>query len=236
MSKSSLNEAEIYDQYITPVIHAAGWDMHAQVRREYAFTAGQVVVRGKVAVRGKKKRVDYLLFHTPNFPIAVVEAKGNWKPVGGGMQQALAYAESLDVPVAFMSNGDGFMLHDRTGLSTPLERFLWIDQFPSPADLWSRYRAWKGLSDESEKVVRVPFHDDVGGKEPRYYQRVAMQRTVEATASGHRRALLVLATCTGKTYTAFQIIWRLWKSMSRASIPLFGGCPARGVFYFQEVL
>jgi type I restriction enzyme R subunit len=184
MSKKSLNETEICDQYITPAIHAAGWDKHIQVRREYFFTAGQVLVRGKVAVRGKKKRADYLL----------------------------SYAETLDVPFAFTSNGDGFMFHDRTGVSNPVERFLTLAEFPSPADLWSRYRAWKGLSDESEKVVRVPYHDDGGGKEPRYYQRVAAQRTIEAIAGGQRRTLLVMATGTGKTYTAFQIIWRLWKS------------------------
>ena len=212
MSKKSLNETEICDQYITPAIHAAGWDKHVQVRREYTFTAGQVLVRGKVATRGKKKRADYLLFHTPNFPIAVVEAKDNWSPVGGGMQQALGYAASLDVPFVFTSNGDGFMFHDRTGRSTPVERFLTMEQFPSPADLWSRYRAWKGLSDEAEKVVRIPYHDDGGGKEPRYYQRVAIQRTIEAVARGQRRVLLVMATGTGKTYTAFQIIWRLWKA------------------------
>ena len=212
MSKKSLNETEICDQYITPAIHAAGWDKHVQVRREYTFTAGQVLVRGKVATRGKKKRADYLLFHTPNFPIAVVEAKDNWSPVGGGMQQALGYAASLDVPFVFTSNGDGFMFHDRTGRSTPVERFLTMEQFPSPADLWSRYRVWKGLSAEAEKVVRIPYHDDGGGKEPRYYQRVAIQRTIEAVARGQRRVLLVMATGTGKTYTAFQIIWRLWKA------------------------
>lgn len=212
MSKKSLTESDICDQYITPAIHAAGWDKHGQVRREYSFTAGQVRVRGKIASRGAKKRADYLLFHSPNFPIAVVEAKDNWSPVGGGMQQALGYAASLDVPFVFTSNGDGFMFHDRTGLSTPVERFLAMDQFPSPDELWSRYRASKGLSEEVEKVVRFPYHDNGGGKEPRYYQRVAIQRTIEAVARGQRRVLLVMATGTGKTYTAFQVIWRLWKA------------------------
>jgi type I restriction enzyme R subunit len=214
MTKKALNETEICDQYITPAIHAAGWDKHVQVRREYFFTAGQVLVRGKVAVRGKKKRADYLLFHSPNFPLAVVEAKDNTHPVGGGMQQALRYAETLDVPFVFTSNGDGFMFHDRTGLSNPVERFLKLEDFPSPGELWSRYRAWKGISDETEKVVRFPFHDDGSGKEPRYYQRIAIQRTIEAVARGQRRVLLVMATGTGKTYTAFQIIWRLWKAGS----------------------
>lgn len=212
MSKKSLNETEICDQYITPAIHAAGWDKHVQVRREYYFTAGQVRVRGKVATRGERKRADYLLFHAPNFPLAVVEAKDNHHPVGGGMGQALKYAEALDVPFVFASNGDGFLFHDRTGRSHPVERHLALEEFPSPGELWSRYRAWKGVSEEVERVVRFPYHDDGSGKEPRYYQRVAIQRSIEAVARGQRRVLLVMATGTGKTYTAFQIIWRLWKA------------------------
>jgi type I restriction enzyme R subunit len=211
MSKKSLTETEICDRYITPAIVQAGWNQHTQVRREYSFTAGQVLVRGKVAVRGKQKRADYLLQHRPNFPLAVVEAKDNKHPVGGGMQQALGYAEALDVPFVFTSNGDGFMFHDRTGMSDPVERFVSLDDFPGPEALWSRYRAWKGLSDEVERVVRQPYHDDGGGKVPRYYQRNAVQRTIEAIARGQRRVLLVMATGTGKTYTAFQTIWRLWK-------------------------
>jgi type I restriction enzyme R subunit len=212
MSKKSLTETEVCDQYITPAIHGAGWDKHIQVRREYTFTAGQVLVRGKVATRGRQKRADYLLFHSPNFPLAVVEAKDNTHPVGGGMQQALGYAEALDVPFVFTSNGDGFLFHDRTGRSTPVERFLSLAEFPSPADLWARYQSWKGIAGETEALVRFPFHDDGSGKEPRYYQRVAIQRTVEAVARGQTRILLVMATGTGKTYTAFQIIWRMWKA------------------------
>jgi type I restriction enzyme R subunit len=212
MSKKGLTETEICDQFITPAIYGAGWDRHVQVRREYTFTAGQVLVRGKLVSRGKKKRADYLLFHATNFPLAVVEAKDNTHPVGGGMQQALMYAQALDVPFVFTSNGDGFMFHDRTAQSTPVERFLPLADFPSPADLWARYRAWKGIADETEPLVRFPFHDDGSGKEPRYYQRVAVQRTIEAVARGEKRLLLVMATGTGKTYTAFQIIWRLWKA------------------------
>ena len=128
-------------------------------------------MRGQLAVRGQRKRADYLLFYQPNLPIAVVEAKDNNHPVGGGMQQALAYAAALDVPFVFSSNGDAFVFHDRTGLSHPVERVLTLHEFPSPGELWSRYRAWKGLSDEAEKLVRVPYHDDGSGKEPRYYQR-----------------------------------------------------------------
>jgi type I restriction enzyme R subunit len=212
MNKKSLTETEICDRFITPALQRAGWDPQVQIRREYSFTAGQVHVRGKVAVRGQRKRADYLLFIDTNLPLAVVEAKDNKAPVGGGMQQALAYAEALDVPFVFTSNGDGFVFHDRTGKSDPVERTLSLDDFPSPTALWSRYRSWKGLSDEVERVVRQPFHDDGSGKEPRYYQRIAVQRTVEAVARGKRRVLLTMATGTGKTYTAFQIIWRLWKA------------------------
>lgn len=212
MSKKSLTETEICDRYITPAIQRAGWDLHGQIRREYTFTAGQVHLHGKFAVRGQRKRADYVLFFAANFPLAVVEAKDNKAPVGGGMQQALAYAEALDVPFVFTSNGDGFVFHDRTGKSDPIEQTLSLDAFPSPTELWSRYRAAKGLSDEVERVVRQPYHDDGTDKEPRYYQRIAVQRTVEAVARGQRRILLTMATGTGKTYTAFQIIWRLWKA------------------------
>ena len=212
MNKSQLNETEICDQYISPAIRAAGWIEPGHVRREFGFTDGRVIVRGKVAVRGKRKRVDYLLFYQPNLPLAIVEAKDNHHPVGGGMQQAIAYAESLDVPFVFSSNGDAFLCHDRTGMSQPIEQQVELDAFPRPDELWERYRAWKGLTPESEVLARYPYHEDATGKEPRYYQRVAVQRAVEAIAAGQRRVLLAMSTGTGKTYTAFQIIWRLWKA------------------------
>ena len=212
MNKKALTETDICDQFITPAIVKAGWDRQTQIRREFGFTDGRVIVRGKVAVRGKRKRADYLLFHQANFPVAVVEAKDNNNPVGGGMPQAIAYAETLDVPFVFSSNGDAFLFHDRTGRSHPVERQLALDEFPSPQELWNRYRAWKGLSDDADKLARFPYHDDGSGKEPRYYQRIAVQRTVEAVARGDRRILLAMATGTGKTYTAFQIMWRLWKA------------------------
>ncbi|HWN70862.1 MAG TPA: DEAD/DEAH box helicase family protein [Haliangium sp.] len=212
MSKSALTEADICDQYITPAIVRAGWDQATQVRREYSFTAGRVDVQGKLAVRRDLRRADYLLFYQNDLPLAVVEAKDNNHKVGTGLQQALAYAVALDLPFVFSSNGDGFMFHDRTGQSQPRERFLTSDQFPSPDELWRSYCAWKGLSPEAEAVARLPYHDDGSGKEPRYYQRVAVQRTVEAIARGQRRVLLAMATGTGKTYTTFQIIWRLWKA------------------------
>ena len=212
MSKKDLNETEICQNYITPAIVAAGWDKHAQIRREYSFTDGRIIVRGKLAVRGKQKRADYLLFYQSNLPLAVVEAKDNKHPVGGGMQQAIAYAETLDVPFVFASNGDAFMFHDRTGLSTPVERQLGLDEFPSPDELWAKYQAWKGLDTPAAKLARQPYFEDPGGKEPRYYQRIAVQRAVEAISRGQRRVLLVMATGTGKTFTVFQIMWRLWKA------------------------
>ena len=211
MDKKRLNEAEICDAFITPAIIGAGWDQRTQIRREYTFTAGQVIVRGKLGSRGKKKRADYLLFYQPNLPLAVVEAKDNSHPVGGGMQQALGYAEALDVPFVFSSNGDAFLVHDRTGQSFPIEKQIGLDEFPSPDELWRQYRAWKGFNEESDKLVRQPYYSDPG-KEPRYYQRVAVQRAVEAITRGQRRVLMVMATGTGKTFSVFQIIWRLWKA------------------------
>lgn len=212
MNKKELSESDICDLFITPALAQAGWVAATQIRREVTFTAGQVKVKGKLATRGKQKRADYLLFYEPNLPIAVVEAKVNTHPVGGGIQQAMSYAETLEVPFAFSSNGDAFLFHDRTGLSVPVERQIALEEFPTPEELWSRYRAWKGLDDEAERLARFPYHDDGSGKEPRYYQRIAIQRTVEAVGRGERRILLVMATGTGKTYTAFQIIWRLWKA------------------------
>lgn len=210
--KKTLNEAEICQNYITPSIKRAGWDPGTQIRREFSFTAGRVIVRGKMATRGKQKRADYLLFHSANLPLAVVEAKDNKHPVGGGIQQALGYAETLDVPFVFSSNGDAFLFHDRTGQSAEVERQIALEEFPSPDELWRRYQAWKGLTGDADKLARQPYYEDPSGKEPRYYQRIAVQRTVEAISRGQRRVLLVMATGTGKTYTVFQIIWRLWKA------------------------
>jgi type I restriction enzyme R subunit len=211
MNKNRLNEAEICDAFITPAIIGAGWDQSTQMCREYTFTDGRVIVRGKLGARGKKKRADYLLFYQPNLPLVVVEAKDNSHPIGGGMQQALGYAEALDVPFVFSSNGDAFLFHDRTGQSDSIEKQIGLDEFPSPEELWRQYRAWKGLDEESDKLVRQPYYADPG-KEPRYYQRVAVQRAVEAITRGQRRVLMVMATGTGKTFSVFQIIWRLWRA------------------------
>jgi len=211
-SKRRLNETEICDQYITPAIKRSGWDGHVQIRREYTFTDGQVIVRGKMHKRGDRKRADYVLETAAKIQLAVIEAKDNKHSLGAGMQQALAYAKSLDIPFVFSSNGDGFLFHDRTEQSDPVERELALDEFPTESELWAKYMAWKELTTVSEPVIKFPMHDDGSGKEPRYYQRIAIQRTIEAVAKGNRRVLLVMATGTGKTYTAFQIIWRLWKA------------------------
>lgn len=211
MSKSQLSERDICTKYITPAVEGAGWDVKRQVREEYTFTAGRIIERGALKKRGEKKRADYVLFYRPNVPLAIIEAKDNNHSVGAGMQQGLAYAEALDIPFVYSSNGDGFLEHDRTGTG-PVERELELDAFPSPEELWQRYRDWKGLSDEQEEVVLQEYYSEMQGKEPRYYQRIAINRTVEAVARGQRRILLVMATGTGKTYTAFQIMWRLWKA------------------------
>ena len=212
VNKSDLNETDVCMQFITPAVEAAGWDRLRQIRREVTFTAGRVIVRGKMVARGKKKRVDYLLYWKKNIPLAVLEAKDATHSVGDGMQQALGYAEALDLPFAFSSNGDGFLFHDRTGNASPVEVELGLDALPSPEQLWHRYRVWKGLDELQTALVETPFHEDVSGKEPRYYQRIAINRAVEAIAKGQTRLILVMATGTGKTYTAFQIIWRLWKA------------------------
>lgn len=212
MNRSVLSERDICTKFITPAVQAAGWDVQRQIREEVAFTAGRVIVRGKMISRGKSRRVDYMLYHQPNLPLAIIEAKDATHSVGAGMQQALSYAAALDVPFVFSSNGDGFLFHDRTGNSSPVEQELALEAFPSPEDLWARYRQWKGLTPSMEDVVSQEYYTDASGKAPRYYQQIAINRAVEAIVKGQDRALLVMATGTGKTYTAFQIIWRLWKA------------------------
>ena len=218
MDKRSLSERDICTKFITPALRRAGWDEMLQIREEVSFTKGRIIVRGKLVARGKAKRADYLLYFKPNVPLAIIEAKDNSHSVGDGMQQALDYAETLNVPFAFSSNGDGFVFHDRTGASTPREANLALDEFPPPAELWARYRAWKGLTPDTEKIVLQDYHDDGDGKAPRYYQTNAVNAAIEAIAKGQDRILLVMATGTGKTYTAFQIIWRLWKAGHRKRV------------------
>ncbi len=212
MDKKSLSERDICTKFITPALREAGWDEMTQIREEVSFTKGRIIVRGKLVSRGKGKRADYLLYYKPNIPIAVVEAKDNNHAIGDGMQQALDYAVTLDIPFVFSSNGDGFVFHDRSGVSAATEVTLDLDAFPSPGDLWARFRVWKGLTPEAEAVVLQDYFEDGSDKAPRYYQVSAINAAIEAIAKGRVRVLLVMATGTGKTYTAFQIIWRLWKT------------------------
>ena len=217
--KKKLSERDICSKFITPAVTNAGWDLHSQIREEVSFTKGRIIVRGKLHSRGEQKRADYILYHKSNIPIAVIEAKDNSHSVGSGMQQALNYAETLEVPFVFSSNGDGFLFHDRTGQASITEQALALEAFPSPVDLWQRYCLWKGIETSAARhTVEMPYYDDGTVRAPRYYQSNAINKTVEAVAKGQQRILLVMATGTGKTYTAFQIIWRLWKSGTKKRI------------------
>jgi type I restriction enzyme R subunit len=218
MNKKDLSERDICSKFIGPAVKRAGWDGMMQIREEVNFTKGRIIVRGKLVTRGKAKRADYILYYKPNIPIAIIEAKDNNHSVGDGMQQALDYAVTLNIPFVFSSNGDGFVFHDRTGMSMEKEATLSLDAFPSPKDLWSRYRTWKGLTPDEEAIVLQDYFEDGSGKGPRYYQQNAINAAVEAIAKGQNRILLVMATGTGKTYTAFQIIWRLWKAKRKKRI------------------
>ena len=220
-TKKALKETEIRTRYITPAIVRAGWDPDRnQVREEYTIAPGRIMVRGKLHARLAPKSADYVLFLKHGLPLAVVEAKDNNHSVGAGMQQAQGYADRLDVPFIFSSNGDGFLFHDRTVTTGAIERELTLNEFPSPNELHQKWLAWKGMAPGTAetKVVEQDYYFQ--GKELRYYQLQAVNRTVEAVARGQNRALLVMATGTGKTFTAFQIIWRLWKS-HRAKRVLF---------------
>ncbi|WP_321930173.1 EcoAI/FtnUII family type I restriction enzme subunit R [Burkholderia cenocepacia] len=217
MDKKSLSEQDIRSKFISPALIGSGWDLDSQLREEVALTNGRVVVRGNKAHRDEKtiRRADYVLYFKPGIPLAIVEAKDNNHTVRDGIQQALAYADMLGVPFAFSSNGDGFVWHDKTQQDGVLEREIAMDQFPSPTDLWQRYLAWKGIAPEAESVYVQDYYP---GKPARYYQLSAVNRAIEAVTKGQSRILLVMATGTGKTYTAFQIIWRLWKARAAKRI------------------
>lgn len=211
-TKIDLSERDICTKFITPALVKAGWDVQMQIREEVGFTKGRVVVSGRIHRRGEAKRADYVLSFKPNLPLAVIEAKDNNHTVGAGMQQALGYSEPLDVPFVFSSNGDGFLFHDRTVKSGPVEVELRLEQFPSPDELWKRYCQWKKLSPPQAAIAAQEYYPSPANKSPRYYQLNAINRVIEAIAKGQDRLLLVMATGTGKTYVAFQIIWRLWKT------------------------
>lgn len=209
IDKKKLSERDICTKFITPAIQQSGWDIQRQVREEYTFTDGRVIVRGNLTARGKRKRADYILSYKPNLPLAIIEAKDNKHSIGSGMQQAIEYGEILDIPFVYSSNGDGFLERD---MLNGKERELRLDEFPSPDELWQRYKQAKELSPQQEEIIMEPYYFGEDSKTPRYYQRIAINRAVEAIAKGQERLLLVMATGTGKTYTAFQIIHRLWKS------------------------
>ncbi len=219
LNKSTLSERDICTKYITPALEKAGWDKNLQILEEVGFTNGRIYVRGKLTARGKRKRADYILYYKTNIPIAIIEAKDNNHSVRSGIQQALDYANTLDIPFVFSSNGDGFLFHDKTSNNENLETEIALNDFPSPEELWNKYKIFKGFSTpEVNKIIEQDYYFDSSGRAPRYYQQIAINRTVEAVASGKDRLLLVMATGTGKTYTAFQIIHRLWKSGAKKRI------------------
>lgn len=219
MDKKTLSERDICTKFITPAVEKSGWNTHTQLLEEVSFTDGKIYVRGKLTARGTQKRADYILYYKPNIPIAIIEAKDNKHSVRAGIQQALDYAQILDIPCVFSSNGDGFLFHDRTATDGNIETELDIDSFPTPEQLWERYKKYKGITTpESEKIAAQDYYFDGTNRKPRYYQQIAVNRTVEAIANGQNRIILVMATGTGKTYTAFQIIHRLWKSGAKKRI------------------
>ena len=219
MDKKNLSERDICTKFITPALEKAGWNKLTQFLEEVSFTDGKIYVRGKMTARGERKRADYVLYYKPNIPIAIIEAKDNKHSVRAGMQQALNYARILDIPCVFSSNGDGFLFHDRTATDAQIEEEIPLDNFPTPQQLWEKYKKYKGIiTPDAEKIAAQPYYADGSGRNPRYYQQIAVNRTVEAIANGQNRILLVMATGTGKTYTAFQIIHRLWKSGAKKRI------------------
>ena len=221
MNKKLLTEADIRTKFITPALvgdNGDKWNVMTQIREEVYFTKGRVIVRGKTVKRGAAKKADYLLSYKPNMPLAVVEAKDNNHAVGAGMQQALEQAEILDLPFAYSCNGDAFLEHDRTLQSGAVTREIPLALFPTPDELWTRYCKAKGYTAVQERVATQDYYEADSQKRPRYYQLIAINRTVDAIARGAARILIVMATGTGKTYTAFQIIWRLWKSKAKKRI------------------
>ena len=201
MTKHEMTEEDIKLQYITPAIESAGWDKLKQIKMEYNFTDGRVIVRGNVTARGKRKRTDYLLYYKPNIPLAIVEAKDNRHSVGAGMQQAIEYAEVLDIPFVYSSNGDGFLEHD---MKSGKERELMLEQFPSPHDLWQRHIGDEHFTPEQEQLITEPYYFQLGDKTPRYYQRIAINRTVDAVARGHDRILVEARMATDLLKTSDQ--------------------------------
>lgn len=210
----SLSEEDIKNRYITPALESSGWTknqtrMEFTIKEKTEFTDGKIIIKGRKAKRGNRKSADYLLFHKNNYPLAIVEAKDATKDVAHGIQQAIDYARILDVPFAYSSNGMGFVEHD---MKNGTERRLSMSEFPKPEELWNRYKGNYEITEEVEEIIKQPYFYREGINRPRYYQRIAINRTVEAVARGQQRIMLVMATGTGKTCTAFQIIHRLYES------------------------
>ncbi|MDM1695943.1 DEAD/DEAH box helicase family protein [Thiopseudomonas alkaliphila] len=218
MNKKQLTERDICTKFITPALEQSGWDIATQIREEFPLTKGRIIVRGKLHTRAKHKRADYVLFYKPNIPIAIIEAKDNNHSLGDGMQQGLGYAEMLQVPFVFSSNGDGFLFHNKIAKDGVIERELALHEFPSAETLWQWWAEHKGLNQKQNELVTQDYYSDGNNKTPRYYQLLAINKTIEAIANGQNRILLVMATGTGKTFTAFQIIWRLWRSKAKKRI------------------
>ncbi|HHW0867143.1 TPA: EcoAI/FtnUII family type I restriction enzme subunit R [Escherichia coli] len=219
LNLSNMTEADIITKCVMPAILNAGWDNTTQIRQEVKLRDGKVIVRGKVAACRTVKSADIVLYHKPGIPLAVIEAKANKHEIGKGMQQGIEYARLLDVPFVFATNGDGFIFRDATAAEGEcLEKQITLDDFPSPAELWQKFCLWKGYTQAQLPVITQDYYDDGSGKSPRYYQLQAINKTIEAVSNGQNRVLLVMATGTGKTYTAFQIIWRLWKSKNKKRI------------------
>jgi len=219
INKKTLSERDICTKFITPALEKSGWDRQLQILEEVSFTDGKIYVRGKITARGTRKRADYILYYKPNIPIAIIEAKDNNHSVRAGIQQGLDYAKILDIPCVFSSNGDGFLFHDRTSTNDNIETEINLDNFPTPEQLWDKYKKYKGIvTPDAERIASQDYYFDGSNRKPRYYQQIAVNRAVEAIANGQNRILLVMATGTGKTYTAFQIIHRLWKCGAKKRI------------------
>jgi type I restriction enzyme R subunit len=217
IKKEKFTETDIISKFILPSIKNAGWDDMTQIRQEVKLRDGKVIVRGQIGMRKTVKSADIVLYHKPNMPLAVIEAKANKHEIGKGMQQGQDYARLLEVPFIFATNGDGYIFHDKTN-PAQLETEISLEEFPTPAQLWNKYCLYRGFSDEQLPLITQDYHDNGDGKKPRYYQIQAINKTIEASSRGQKRMLLVMATGTGKTYTAFQIIWRLWKSRQKKRI------------------
>ena len=217
VNKTKLTEADIITKFILPSIKNAGWDDMTQIRQEVKLRDGKVIVRGQMGMRQAVKSADIVLYHKPNQPLAVIEAKANKHDIAKGIQQGLDYANLLEVPFIFASNGDGYIFHDKTN-PLKLETKIGLDNFPTHQELWLKYCKYKGYKKEDLDIITQDYYYGDGKKSPRYYQLQAINKTIEAVAKGKDRILLVMATGTGKTYTAFQIIWRLWRAKAKKRI------------------